>query len=97
MHRTLGQKLKLIRKTKSFTVNQIAGYLGVSTATLRRYEADITEPDAEFIARFTKFFQISADDLFSQSETKHIKLFTDSELQPPEEFNKAVDDYINNL
>lgn len=97
MDNNLAQKLKLIRKIRCYSIDQIANYLGVSPNTLQRYETGKTEPDAEFIARFATFFHVSADDLFSDVPAEHIRLVTGGSSIEEDKFRAAADEYINSL
>lgn len=93
----LGSRMKYIRKARGYSVEYFAGYLGVSPATLRRYEAGETEPDAEIIARLTKLLGISADDFLGSPEAEWINMFPDGEKLPEDEIKKVKMNYLKEL
>lgn len=59
----LGEKIKKYRETKGFTQAEIAELLGVSPATVSKYEAGTLEPNIESIKKFSELFEVSIDKL----------------------------------
>lgn len=93
----LGKRMKYLRKRRGLSAEVFAEYLGVSTATLRRYEAGQTEPDAEIAARLAKLLGVSADDLLGTPESEWVNLFPDGESMPKEKIDAIKAKLIKGL
>ena len=59
----LGDKIKKYRETKKITQAEIAELLGVSPATVSKYEAGTLEPNIESIKKLSELFDVSIDEL----------------------------------
>ena len=66
----LGDKIKLYRENKKMTQNQVADILGVSSATISKYESGALEPNIESLKRLAELFEISIDELLNDEEKK---------------------------
>ncbi|GAB6075420.1 helix-turn-helix domain-containing protein [Desulfurobacterium crinifex] len=55
----IGKRLKKVRKTLGITQRNFAKEIGISEATLRRYENEQFLPDAEVLQRLAKKFGIN--------------------------------------
>ena len=65
-----GEKIKLYRENKKMTQNQVADILGVSSATISKYESGALEPNIESLKRLSELFEISIDELLNDEEKK---------------------------
>lgn len=52
------------------TQNEIADILGVSPATISKYESDMLETDIESLKKLAELFGISVDELLKDEEEK---------------------------
>ena len=59
----LGEKIKKYRETKNIKQSEIADMLGVSPATVSKYEAGTLEPSIESIKKLSELFEVSIDEL----------------------------------
>ena len=59
----LGEKIKKYREIKGITQAEIAELLGVSPATVSKYEAGTLEPNIESIKKISELFEVSIDKL----------------------------------
>lgn len=59
----LGDKLKKYREAKNITQSEIAEILGVSSATVSKYESGTLEPNIETIKKLSELFEVSIDEL----------------------------------
>lgn len=59
----LSKKLKELRVENKVTQIQLSKELGISQATLCRYESGSFVPDAEAIKKYCEYFGVSADEL----------------------------------
>lgn len=66
------QKLKNLREDLGLNQSQMADKLGVSRGSISFYENGDRIPDIEFLARVSKEFNVSADWLLGQSDTKSL-------------------------
>ena len=60
--KTLGERLKDLRKEKGYTLEQVAEKLNTTKVTISRYENNLREPKREAISQFAKLFNVSTDE-----------------------------------
>ena len=81
------EKLKELRKQKGLSQVEAAESLGITQSTYSKYESGQRQPDNEMLKKLSELFNISIDDLLSNSNTeitiKHIE--TVPELVPEAE------------
>ena len=65
-----GEKIKLYRENRKMTQNEVADILGVSSATISKYESGALEPNIESLKRLSELFEISIDELLNDEEKK---------------------------
>ena len=65
-----GEKIKLYRENRKMTQNEVADILGVSSATISKYESGALEPNIESLKRLAELFEISIDELLNDEEKK---------------------------
>lgn len=58
---TVGTKLRLLRKEKRLTQDELASLIGVKRATLSNYEIDRRQPSLSDLKRFAEFFGVGLD------------------------------------
>jgi len=73
---TIGQNIKLLRKRRSRTQDDIALALNMKRSTLSGYENGVAEPGIEALLALSKYFKISVDTLL----TVDLSALRDSEL-----------------
>lgn len=64
MNIRLGEKIRMLRKTKSISQEILANYLGVSFQAVSKWEKGETLPDVTLIPAIACFFEVSTDELF---------------------------------
>lgn len=62
--KSLGEKIKSLRKQKNISQEVFANYLGVSFQAVSKWENGNTMPDVTMIPAIASFFGISTDELF---------------------------------
>ena len=105
---SLSERLKVLRKTKDMTQEQLAEYMGVSPQAVSRWETGATSPDISALPQLADLFGISIDELLGYDETERhkeiSKVIADAEQQinknitekPITELRKALNKYPNN-
>ena len=68
--KTLGERLKDLRKEKGYTLEQVAEKLNKTKVTISRYENNLREPKREAISQFAKLFNVSTDYLHGHTNDK---------------------------
>ena len=68
---TLGEKIALLRSQKKLTQERLAQALGISRASLAKYETNKNEPDLETIRKIANFFDVSIDYLLDNSTSSN--------------------------
>lgn len=68
-----GKRLKELRKTNGYTIEQFADMVGISKSTLGYYENDKRMPDIEILARIADTLNVNADYLIGRTNTTALK------------------------
>ena len=68
--KTLGERLKDLRKEKGYTLEQVAEKLNTTKITISRYENNLREPKRETISQLAKLFNVSTDYLHGHTNDK---------------------------
>lgn len=61
MNDSIGSKLKILRKGRKMTQEQLAERIGVNRATISNYEIGRRSPSLNDLKRFAEFFGVSLD------------------------------------
>lgn len=67
---TFGERLMDLRKSRGFTRESFAKYLGISKYTLRNYELSVNEPNSSFLKQISDMFNVSIDYLMAATDEK---------------------------
>ncbi len=65
-----GERLKMLRKEKNMSQEELAFILSVSRQTISRWESSQTTPDLETLEKICQYFHMSYDELL---QNKHIQ------------------------
>lgn len=85
---SIKNNLKKYRKQAGLTQIQLAEELGISIATLRRYEAGETAPDGVMIKRIAEILDIAPENLVAGTERSNMLVFEYEGMRiemPPDE------------
>lgn len=66
--RDFGDRLIILREERGLEQKEAAELIGVSPATLNRYEKEKREPDLEMLGKLAKFYNVSLDWLIMGNE-----------------------------
>ena len=69
---SFGTVLRKVRKSRGVTQVQLAEKLGVTQATIARYEKGIMTPEVRRIAQVAKVLGVSVQELFEEKEVRPI-------------------------
>ena len=83
-----GSNIKLLRKRRSRTQNEIAEFLKMKRSTLSGYENNVAQPNIENLIAFSDYFNISIDTLIKINLSK----LSESQLL---EIEKGYDVYVS--
>lgn len=76
----IGNKIKLLRKARGITQEQLAGAIGISFQAVSKWENGIALPDITLVPALANYFGVSMDELFEFSlaeKEKEIEEITD--------------------
>ena len=71
---TFGENLKLLRKEKGFTLDELTNVLHTTKASLSRYENNKREPRAEFVEKVATYFEVSTDFLLGNTTIRDLSV-----------------------
>jgi len=77
---TLGEKLKKLRKEKSWSQQELSDKLGVHIKHVSRYENNVNKPSLEMLRKLSEFFNVSVDYLVNEEASIEPNI-KDKELQ----------------
>jgi transcriptional regulator with XRE-family HTH domain len=69
---TLGEKLRVLRRTKNLSQKKVSDTLNISLRSLVYYENNEQHPTGEAIKKLCQFYQVSADWLLGLSDKQSI-------------------------
>ena len=67
---TVGKRISYIREDSDISQKQLAKMVGITEASMSRYENDIREPKAMIVARIADALGVSTDYLLGREEMK---------------------------
>ena len=64
---SLGEKIKLLRKSKNLTQNELGKLLNVSFQAVSKWEKNVSQPDIETIKKICEIFEINVDNFLKDN------------------------------
>ena len=87
---SLGEKIKLLRKSKNLTQNELGKLLNVSFQAVSKWEKNVSQPDIETIKKICEIFEINVDDFLKDNFTlKPNKEVVHSKVEKPALYNEV--------
>ena len=77
MKLSVGENVKLLRKTKNITQEQLAEMLGVSAQSVSRWESGVCYPDIELLPLLAETFNVTVDQLLGVDDVAEKKKVED--------------------
>ena len=68
--KTIGKKIKQLRRDKGLSQNELAEVLGVTGQAVSKWESDTSQPDIGLLPDLAAYFGVAIDDLFEYSKEK---------------------------
>ena len=68
--KTIGKKIKQLRRDKGLSQNELAEVLGVTGQAVSKWESDTSQPDIGLLPDLAAYFGVAIDDLFEYSKDK---------------------------
>lgn len=63
-----GERLRKMRENRNLYQQEVADYLGITSATLSRFETGARQPDASMLVKMANYFNCSVDYLLGRVE-----------------------------
>ena len=86
----LSERLKLLRKRKDLTQEQLADYMGISPQAVSRWETGVTSPDISALPMLADLFGITVDELLGVNEIEKQKEITAILAEAEAKINKNI-------
>lgn len=104
---TIGNKIKLLRKSKGYSQIELAKMLNISSQAISKWESDVSSPDISLLPNIASLFGVAIDDLFEYSKEQEYekiehmieyqRFLTNDEFMHAEQFLlKEIEDMIDN-
>ena len=77
---TIGNRIKMLRKTKKMNQEELSEVLGISTRTMSMMENDESDPSAKQISKLSSFFNVSISYLMTGEEEEKTISETEQEI-----------------
>lgn len=61
----IGEVISKLRKEKGLTQEQLAGFVGISTPAVSKWESNVSYPDITMLPTLAKFFSVTIDELLN--------------------------------
>jgi len=74
MEMTLGERIANLRTKHKLTQEQFAKKIGVTRASLAKYETDKSSPDFDTLKKIANYFGVTIDYLLGNEQTKQIEV-----------------------
>ena len=85
-----GKKLRLLRKLKGYTQEQLAEILNTTRSCISNYELGNRQPDNETVSAVADFFDVSIDYLMGRSEVS-FSVKTNNKLRELQKINNTAE------
>lgn len=90
----VGQRLKMLRKEKKLTQQELSFKLGINRSTYAKYEIGENQTDYDTLQKLADFFEVSTDYLLGRTNNpKKEDINIDSNKLNEDEFRKWLDIY----
>ena len=70
----IGDKIKKLRKSQSFTQSDVAKKLGITRSSVNAWEMGISVPSTQYVVELSKLFNVSSDYLLDIPQNASINV-----------------------
>lgn len=97
--KTIGEKIQILREELNLNQRELADLVGITEATLSRYENNKREPKGLILAKLAKTLNVSTDYLLDETLTKKIPYGNHNELSKNEiiDIEKEAEKMISSI
>lgn len=97
--KTIGEKIQILREELNLNQRELADLVGITEATLSRYENNKREPKGLILAKLAKTLNVSNDYLLDETLTKKIPYGNHNELSKNEiiDIEKEAEKMISSI
>ena len=97
--KTIGEKIQILREELNLNQRELADLVGITEATLSRYENNKREPKGLILAKLPKTLNVSTDYLLDETLTKKIPYGNHNELSQNEiiDIEKEAEKMISSI
>lgn len=97
--KTIGEKIQILREELNLNQRELADLVGITEATLSRYENNKREPKGLILAKLAKTLNVSTDYLLDETLTKKIPYGKHNELSQNEiiDIEKEAEKMISSI
>lgn len=97
--KTIGEKIQILREELNLNQRELADLVGITEATLSRYENNKREPKGLILAKLAKTLNVSTDYLLDDTLTKKIPYGNHNELSQNEiiDIEKEAEKMISSI
>ncbi len=97
MRKAFGDRLKTMRKQKSWTQKELAGMLNIGLSQFNKYESGMHIPPIEKLIQLSDLFDTTVDYLVKGTETDMVKLHNSKLLKRFQEIEYFGDEEQNTV
>ena len=94
MRKTVGNKLKTLRKQKRLTQKELAARLNIGISQLNKYESGMHMPPIKKLIQLSNIFDITLDYLVKDRETAITELHNNKFIKRFKELDRLLRNYI---
>lgn len=94
---TIGEKIKIRRKELNMTQKQLAEAVGITEATLSRYENNQRIPSAEILKKIAETLRIGLDYFADDKDFVRIQEHTDIMINSKNDIAESIEGWLKNL
>lgn len=87
MNNVFGKRLRMLRREKDIVMTELAEAVGLTQATVSKYENGKRIPNIEIIQRLARYLNVSTDYLIGKSDVRNTY---DDDQELPEAIKKLV-------
>ena len=90
--KAIGQRIKVARKAKKITLENLGKHLGISAVTVHRYESGYHQPKYDRLFKIAKILDVSINYFLDTPEKKVLDLtgLTDTEIEVLRDLVKII-------